>query len=342
MRNSSSPRAGAMRRLEVSIELTLDASLSATARIILGALIVDEPGPVVTPTDRELADRHGVSERTARNALASGERAGWIRRGTWGELLAHFPDLAARVPRVCRPRRFIVLLWLHRGREPATPGRKPAASKPAPSGNPDPEPPAPDCRPLACARSACSELRTIEREERTFVLPPSVGSNPALAAGFARMMAEASERESTPGFVPLPDVWEPPKCKPTPTARMKVEDMVAACVGPDQVAALDALLLWLATELRDAKPLTRSFWARTIPAILSSADGFDELVELIVAARRKRFPARWFSACMARGGPSAQKPIPGASRQTSPGIGPRFKSVGATAPEYKYTRRVNP
>ena len=342
MRTSSPLRAGATkRRLEVSVELTLDARLSATARLILGALVLDQTGPVVYPTDRELADRHGVSERTVRGALAAGERAGWVRRLNWSDLLSWYPELAARVPRICRPRRFIVLLWLHRGSDPATPNRQSPAPSRAPSGNVDPELPAPDCRPLACARSACSELRTSEIRT-TFVPPLSPPMNAVLGPVWAHAMAAAAERESTPGYVPPPAVYVPPAPPPVHTVRMKAEDMVAACLGPDQAAALDALLLWLATELHDAKPVTRAFWARSIPAILTSADGFDRLVELIVGARSKRFPSHWFSACLSRGQPEAQKPTPGASYQASPGAG-GTKPFDAGGPsEYKYTRRMNP
>jgi hypothetical protein len=346
------PQAGARRRLEASIELTLDATLSSTARLILGGLATEDGRPVVWPTDQELADRHGVCLRTIGAALAAGERAGWIRRFASRKKLAEIsPSVAKRVPRSGRnTRRIIVILWLAPDIQPATYCRQEIAGRAGDTGTQLPAPPAPSCQPLARAPgSASSGLRT--SEERTFVPPLSPPQDPAtlwpetplkFREGMARLMAAAAAREAEPGFIPAPDVWEPPKPTPAPTARMKVEAMVAACVGPDQAAGLDALLLWLATEFRDSKPLTRAFWSRTIPAILASADGFGALVEMIVGARSKRWPSHWLSACLARGQPGAQKPTPGATLESPPGAGARFKSVGTTTPEYKYTRRVNP
>ena len=354
MRTSLPTRAGATRRrLEVSVELTLDPSLSATARLILGALVLDEPGPVVCPTDRELADRHGVSERTIRSALAAGERAGWIRRSTWAELS---PALAARVPSGVRKcRRFLVLQWLLSSGEAATLRRKLTAGLPVPAGAELPAPWPEVAVSLACAPvSTSSELRT--KEERTFVSPLSPPENattgdeawwlargvgPIQAAKWARLSAATLEEEVQPGFVPPPATWAPKKYTPPPTERMKVEAMVAACLGTDQAAGLDALLLWLATELRDTKPFTRSYWAAKIPAILVSADGFGYVVEVIMAARKKPKPANYLSASLARGQPGAQKPTPGATLECPPGVGARIPS-SPQAPENKYTRRVNP
>jgi hypothetical protein len=347
--NLSSPVGSTRRRLEVLVELTLDATLSSTARLILGGLSVEDGRPTVWPTNREIAERHGVSDRTVGGALAAGERAGWIRRvKNRAELVGLAPELAKRVPRGGRPtRRLIVLLWLAPGLRPATSCQQQLAGQPLDAGSNLLVAPAATCRSLARAPdSPSSELRT--REERTFVPPPSPPGEdlaplwPNLPVrvrdSLARMMAAAAAAEAVPGFVPAPAVWEPPKPKPTPTVRMKVEELVAACLGPDQAAGLDALLLWLATELHDAKPVTRAFWARSIPAILTSADGFDQLVGTIMDASSKRFPARWFSACVARGQPGAQKTDP---RGQSPNV-PGDRRCLTDSPMSNSTRRVNP
>jgi hypothetical protein len=350
MRKSSSPRAGACRRLEVSLELTLDSTLGSTARLILCGLAAED-APVVWPTDQELADRHGVSLRTVGNALAAGERAGWIRRAKdRAEMVELFPELAKRVPRSGRNTpRLIILLWLDAGLPTAPACRQPVANQPVAVSNPLPAPTAPNCQPLACAPgSAFSELRTSEIRT-TFVPPLSPPESTSLIPGWAKILAESAERESRPGYTPAPE-WKPPPYtggvvgsgKPPAAKRLKVEEMVAACIGPDAQVGLDALVLWLMAELGDVgNAITRASWSRNIPRILETADGFGRLIELILDAGKKPKPANWLSACLARGQPSAQKePTPGASWQASPGAGAKAAQDRGPS-QNKYTRRVN-
>lgn len=241
------PVGATRRRLEVSLELTLDSALSSTARLILGGLSPEDGRPVVWPTDRELADRHGVSERTVRGALLAGESAGWISRTSRAKLS---PELARRVPRDRPTRRLIVLHWL----SPATSFRQQVAGQTAVTGRELPVRPAETCRSLARAPVSNSSDELTREIRTTFVASAPEGeiSSHLPAATrelFARSMARAEAEESTPGFVrptfKVPRyngglVGAPPAAK-----RVKVEEMVTACLGPDSAVAVDALVLWL-------------------------------------------------------------------------------------------------
>jgi|SRR5579871_158877 len=346
------PRAGIDARPH-QLELSFDGSLTASARLILLGLAadVDRSSPVVTATDRELSDRHGVSERTIRGALAAGERAGWVRRYQRRDMAEAVPVIARRAPPM-RARRYVVLLWLLAPAEAAKMRRQPVAG-PRPACGADlpaqPGIPAPICRPLACARS---DFEQKTYEESTYVPPPSpppieqplfTGLPRPVAERLRRQLEAAAEREARADYVPPPEFWEPAAAAPTRTVRVQVDEMVAACVGPDAEAGIAALLLWLARELRDDKPLSRECWSRGVRQALCSAEGFGRLVDLVVEARRKRYPSRWFSACMAaeaRGQPG-KKLTPGATDQVPPGASQRLPTR-RLAPNHNHTRGVNP
>jgi hypothetical protein len=126
---------------------------------------------------------------------------------------------------------------------------------------------------------------------------------------------------------------------------MKVEELVAACLGPESAAALESLVLWLMVELGDRdNAITRSAWLRSIPRLLESAEGFGQLVELILAAPKKPKPANWLSTCLARGRPDAsqQKNRPPEPHTTVPRGSAEETNDAGDPSGYKYTRRVNP
>jgi hypothetical protein len=132
---------------------------------------------------------------------------------------------------------------------------------------------------------------------------------------------EAGEIVEGPAYIPK----APPMSQGNPRRgagggfRLKAEELVAACLGHDAGAALDALLLFLGAELGDKKDETLDFWRSAIERRISSADGFDPLVKLIVTAKGADAPARYFSRSLARGRPGAQKLTPGVSVESPPG-----------------------
>lgn len=330
-------------------DLALDPQLRFSTRLILGPLVRSGVPIVALPADRELAQTHGVSERTVQNALQDAEGSRRARRATWSELVAGWPDLARRLPpSQRRRRRYLVLLEDEKvGAEPAPAFRKGAAGcaprtrTPLPDVHPEP---APAFRHPACAPE--SSLRDdLRDEQRTYV------ARGPMADQITRWSARLAEEERQPGWAPAPEVWTPPLPAPSqgnPTRaasqrarRLPVEDLVAACLGPGCEAALDALLVYLATELGDTKAETRAFWARSIPLVLEAAEGYDRLVNLIVAAKGKGAPANWFSACLSRGQPGAgAKTDPRGQLTTPPGAGAKANSPLRSAPDQEYIRSV--
>jgi len=318
----------------------------------LGALARAAPGtPAVAPSDRELAELNGVSERTIRAALAEAEAAGALRRMRPAEVRASMPRVAARIDQAggSSARRILFVAWLEQaGAAPPAGDSLPVAGRQT----------APDCRlqtagrrpvagSLACARASNSDER--DAPTNPPVRPPAEETGPPpwstcpreLLGIVERMTSEIAQAEAAPDYVAPPQYTSPRPPAPPRSRRVELEELLCACLGAEAEAAVELLVARLSRDLRDSKPQTLDHWRRSLPRWLDSADGFERLLELLVEAPKKDRPARWLSKCLSAGEDGAKNRPPRHSAKAR-GSRPERALPCATDPRVYCTREVNP
>lgn len=180
--------------------------------------------------------------------------------------------------------------------------------------------------------------------------PPAIEGPRQLREAWGRVWAAAAAREAAAvDLPPMPTIPPPATAVPPrtpsqgcslphgvgaapPASLRAAKELVARLGGEDHTAAVDALWLFLASEL-GALPEFEAYWSFAFDALGRSEGGKVALREILVAAWRKGKICRaaYVSSCLKReiaawglSPPPAQKRTPGATRQCPPGV----RSVG--------------
>jgi hypothetical protein len=185
---------------------------------------------------------------------------------------------------------------------------------------------------------------------------------PGTLGAIARMALAALEDERQGRLAPPPAPARPeppPAPAPPPAARQSdppgrppsavrrlAYDLLEQLGEPDPIAssARDGLVVLLASEfgVPAGDVETLGFWERSLVRFGASEGGRIAVREILTATFRRtvRDRARWLSRCLAQEHRAwgAQKPTPGATRQSSPGVG---RNVTPRALSNS-TREVNP